>query len=295
MTTPGSSLGIPTKAGGNAFDDRPDDASRRRQTLSPIQSYGALGVVSFLNARPLWRTLERRPELTICPAVPSRLAAMLAEGKCDVALLPVVDYWRGRRRLVRVSDACIASDGETMTVRVFSRVAPEQIQRLHADADSHTSLILAQVLWRQMHARRLEIVPWAAGDQRRDSDVLPGEIEAVLLIGDKVVTAAPGGFPFQVDLGEAWKRLTGLPFVFAAWYGSKDRDHAALARLLEEARDAGTVQADSIAADEAPRRGWPVATASRYLREHMRYTLTPAMRAGMDRFFSLVHEQELVE
>ena len=42
---------------------------------------------------------------------------------------------------------------------------------------------------------------------------------ARLLIGDKVVTDAPptDRYPHQMDLGEAWKDLTGLPFVYAMW------------------------------------------------------------------------------
>src|SRR5262245_43961318 len=89
-----------------------------------------LGVVSFLNARPLVDALLGRADCVVRPAVPAKLAAMLAEGACDVALLPVVDYYRGRERLAAVSDACIASDGETMTVRVFSRVPPDKLTRL---------------------------------------------------------------------------------------------------------------------------------------------------------------------
>jgi len=247
-----------------------------------------LGVVSFLNARPLWKTLTRREGLTIRSAVPSRLAAMLASAKCDVAMMPVVDHWMARRRLVRVSDACIASDGETMTVRVFSQVPPQDIQRLHVDTDSHTSVVLAKAIWREMHGRRLEIV------RHKATDPADG-VEALLLIGDKVITAAPSGFSFQTDLGAAWKELTGLPFVFAAWYGRRDRDHDGLAELLEAARDAGVKMIAQIAAEEAPRHGWPPETALKYLRDHMRYTLTPAMRAGMDRFFTLVHEHNLLE
>jgi chorismate dehydratase len=256
--------------------------------LHPLPEVRTLGVVSFLNARPLWRTLARREGLAIRPTVPSRLAGMLANARCDVAMIPVVDHWMARRRLVRVSDACIACDGETMTVRVFSRVPPQDIQRLHVDADSHTSVVLAKTIWREMHGRRLEIIQQPSGET-------PDDVEALLLIGDKVITAAPSGFAYQTDLGAAWKELTGLPFVFAAWYGKRDHNHGTLARILEEARDVGVTMIDQIAAEEAPRHGWPRETALKYLRDHMRYTITPAMRAGMDRFFTLVHEHDLLE
>eukprot|EP01026_Neomeris_dumetosa_P031025 TRINITY_DN24676_c0_g1_i1.p1 TRINITY_DN24676_c0_g1~~TRINITY_DN24676_c0_g1_i1.p1 ORF type:complete len:121 (+),score=24.19 TRINITY_DN24676_c0_g1_i1:3-365(+) len=43
-------------------------------------------------------------------------------------------------------------------------------------------------------------------------------VESALLIGDKVVNAPPlDDFPHQLDLGEQWKKLTNLPFVYAMW------------------------------------------------------------------------------
>jgi chorismate dehydratase len=41
--------------------------------------------------------------------------------------------------------------------------------------------------------------------------------EAVLLIGDKVVDPTRAGYAYEVDLGGAWRQMTGLPFVFAVW------------------------------------------------------------------------------
>jgi chorismate dehydratase len=243
-----------------------------------------LGVVSFLNALPLYHSLLGRAEFRIVPDVPSRLADLLESGGCDVALLPVVDYWRARDQLELVGDGCIASDGETLTVRVYSRIPPDRLTRLHVDGDSHTSVALARVIWRELYGRRLELLPLP--DQ---ADPPP---EAVLLIGDKVVRSAARGFGFETDLGAAWKHLTGLPFVFAAWYGPRGGDFAGLARELAAARDAGTAAATRIAAEAAESRGWPRETAVEYLGRIMKYRLTPAMHAGMDRFFSLLDEDQ---
>lgn len=245
-------------------------------------------MVSFLNARPLQAGLAGQPGVAVNPAVPSRLADLLREGACDVALLPVVDFFRNRDRLVGVSNACIASDGETMTVRVFSRVPPDRIKVLHVDGDSHTSVILAQVLWRELYGQTLLIEPYRPAP--RDS----GSPDAVLLIGDKVINKAPRGFGFEVDLGAAWKHLTGLPFVFAAWFGRRDVDHTLTANLLEQARDAGVRDVEHVAAQFAPQHGWPLDTARTYLRDVMRYTLTPDMRSAMDRFFALAERHGLL-
>lgn len=251
-----------------------------------------LGVVSFLNARPLCRFLVEDGSLCVTPAVPSRLAAMLEAGECDAALLPVVDYFSRRDALQRISDACIASDGETMTVRVFSTRPAERIERLHVDGDSHTSIVLAQVLWREMYGRALLLDAWRPATAAADR--ASGAVEAVLLIGDKVVGAAPRGFGFEVDLGAAWKHLTGLPFVFAAWFGDKSRDLSGLAARIEVARDRGVAAAEVIAREDAANHGWPIETAKTYLCDVMRYSLTPRMCKGMERFFEMAQTHGLL-
>lgn len=262
-------------------------AKQARTQAAPTTT--TLGVVSYLNARPLYETLVSDDRFRFQPAVPSALAAMLAEGDCAAALLPVVDYWRNRSNLSPVSDACIASDGETMTVRVFARRPAEKITRLHVDGDSHTSVILSQLIWRRVYGTRLELAPWRLDDT-------PGfdGVEAVLLIGDKVVTSAPKGFGFEVDLGAAWKYLTGLPFVFAAWYGRNEASPDSLAAELSAARNRGVARAAEIAQRFAPVHGWPEPVARRYLCDTLQFTLTPDARDGLQCFFDTATEEGLL-
>jgi predicted solute-binding protein len=144
-----------------------------------------LGAVSFLNARPLIEGLEGREDVELFYDVPARLPALLDAGRVDAALTPLIDVIRSAGRYRVVSDACIGCDGETMTVRIFSQVSPDRIRTLHVDGDSHTSVALARVLWRELHGRDLELRPLD-----RSQDV--GQLESVLLIGDKVVQRRRG-------------------------------------------------------------------------------------------------------
>ena len=98
------------------------------------------------------------------------------------------------------------------------------------DVESHTSVALAQVLWHYQFNRRLRIVPFTPG--RWD---VAEDAQAVLLIGDKVVTDSPIGFNFQFDLGRLWFEMTGLPFVFAVWTAAEGSDCEAICRVLAEA------------------------------------------------------------
>src|SRR5439155_1018475 len=49
--------------------------------------------------------------------------------------------------------------------------------------------------------------------------------EAVLVIGDAaLLLAARHAYPHRYDLGDEWKRWTGLPFVFAMWAARRGAD-----------------------------------------------------------------------
>lgn len=247
-----------------------------------------LGVVSYLNARPLIQGLDADPRVELLLDVPSRLPDLLDRGVVDAALVPVIDFSVPRRSWNVISDACIASDGETYTVRVFSRVSPHEIRRLHVDGDSHTSVALSRVLWAELHGVDLDIQPFP-GRERAD------ECDAILLIGDKVVNHGLVGHEIETDLGSAWKSLTGLPFVFAAWAIPAGRENELLARMLNDARNLGVRSAAMIAEDLGPGMGWPISLARRYLTARLKFHLGARERAAMTRFFDLARQHGVVE
>lgn len=243
-----------------------------------------LGVVSFLNSRPLIAGLEHNPDVRLCYEVPSRLSDGLAAGVYDAALIPVIDLLRRDCDLRIVSDACIACRGETLTVRVFSTVPPEQVRRIHIDSDSHSSMALVQLLWPELYRQPVEFV-------RADAATDLADRESVLLIGDKVVGVDPRRYRYQVDLGGAWKTWTGLPFVFAVWAAPRGGSSAALHRLLGGARDVGVRRTAQIAVEFGPALGWPVPLAQDYLQRYICYHLTDQHAEGMMRFLDLARSR----
>ncbi len=248
-----------------------------------------IGVVSYLNARPLVEGLDAEEDIELIYDVPARLPELLEKRAVDAALVPVIDLVCRDEAWRIISDACIACDGETLTVRVFSRVPPQAIRKLHVDGDSRTSVVLAQIIWQEHYGRRLELVPFE-GMETVD------QCEAVLLIGDKVVQNRLIDYEIQTDLGSAWKSLTSLPFVFAVWAAPRESqgDVAVLGQRLTQARDRGVASAELIAADFGPGLGWPVALAKRYLTRRIKFTLGPRQRLGLARFLELAKRHELV-
>ena len=239
-----------------------------------------LGAVSYLNAKPLIAGLDGSSNLQVVFDVPARLSELLATGSVDAALVPVIDLVQPGRDWQIFSNACIGCDGETLTVRVFSRVPSENIRTLHVDGDSHTSIALARVVWREHFGTELKMIPYTGKETA-------GECEAILLIGDKVVTDRLPNHEIETDLGSVWKSMTSLPFVFAVWAAPRDTDVYSLADRLERARDEGVRSAELIAADFGPGMGWPVAMAKRYLTKRLEFTMTDRHREGLMRFLEL--------
>lgn len=243
-----------------------------------------LGVVEYLNTTPLIEGLSNVRGLTLVPAVPSRLVGMLARGEVDIALASIVDAVDSGEPLTVLPVGMIGCDGPTLTVRLFSRVPLDQITTIFADTDSHTSLVLCGLLLRELHGVSPRIEPLNPAAPVADWP------ETMLLIGDKVVTGEhPANlYPHQLDLGEAWKKLTGLPFVYAAWMcRTRDLQSPAVRigkALLDRQRRHNRTRLDWIVARRAGERGWPVELAARYLGRLLKYDMGERERASAGAF-----------
>lgn len=256
-----------------------------------------LGAVSFLNTLPLIEGLGKCRDTALTLTAPSRLIDLLLADEIDLGLVSLIDAQRSAEPLVLLPVGMIGCDGPTLTVRLFSRVPVEQVRTVHADADSHTSVALLRVLLAERSGAAPSIVEFDVeahhAAHTTDADQPGAWPEAMLVIGDKVVKDSPPAihYPHQVDLGEAWRELTGLPFVYAVWMIREsrlawDRLPAAMA-LLDRARRHNGTRLDWIVDARAPVRAWPAETARRYLGDLLRYEITPAHRQSIDRFFDL--------
>src|SRR5437667_11774699 len=107
-----------------------------------------IGAVNYLNTKPLICDLEMlAPEGELVLDLPSRLADLLAQGQLDVALIPVIEYFRAGSYSV-VPGLCIASRGPVLSVTLFSRVPWTSIRRVALDVGSRTSAALTRILLR---------------------------------------------------------------------------------------------------------------------------------------------------
>jgi len=258
-----------------------------------LSSEFTVAAVSFLNAMPLIEGLDEEPGIQLVTDVPSRLLETLIEDRASVALCPVIDFQLSPTELSIVAAGAIGSDGPTLTVRIFSRVPMQEVARVHTDGDSHTSVALLAVVFDELYGRVPEI-------KTLDSTDVNGSVtppDTVLLIGDKVVRSRPDPalFPHQLDLGEAWRRMTGLPFVFACWMARADHDLGTLPDILSRYRELNRNRVAEIAGTHAEASGWPEELAAEYLGEILRYDIGSRELEAIELFWKRCHDLGLID
>jgi chorismate dehydratase len=247
-----------------------------------------IGAVNYLNTKPLIHELDQlAPTADLVLDYPSRLADDLARGRLDVALIPIIEYFRGDGYTL-VPDISIASRGPVLSVTLFSRVPWPAIRRVALDEGSRTSAALAQVLLRQRWQTTPEVRPLPLDGTAENADA-----DAVLLIGDRAMHACLPGFAHAFDLGQEWHDWTGLPFVYAAWAVRPGVDLGGVAEALAEAKRRGLANIGPIAAREAPKLGLDAGFCRRYLSNIIRFDLGMRELAGLERFYRLACELDL--
>ncbi|MCY2965699.1 MAG: menaquinone biosynthesis protein [Planctomycetota bacterium] len=247
-----------------------------------------IGAVNYLNSKPLIEGLaELTPEADLILDYPSRLADQLSRGGLDVALVPSIASLLDPDYEV-VSDACVATRGPVLSVKMYSRVPPQEIRQLALDAGSRTSATLVRILL----AERYQVFPQVAPlplDQTLESS----SADAILLIGDRAIHEPQETFACTWDLGEEWTKSTGLPFVFALWATRSGTELGPIEEALTAARDLGVERLDEIARREAPLLGLSERVTIDYLKHNLYYRLGESERKGLARFQQLAVRYEL--
>lgn len=245
-----------------------------------------IGAVSYLNTRPLvYGLAELAPQHELVFDLPSRLADDLAGGRLDVALIPSIEYFQNPAYRI-VSDACIGCRGPVRSVKLLSRVPLESIRTLALDEGSRTSVALVRILLLERFGLTPILFPFPI-------EAAPDSIaaDALLMIGDRAMHPPRGQFVAEWDLGDVWCRWSELPFVFAMWVCGAGVSPACegsqideLASVLNQARDLGVANLQSIAAEEHLRFALSYQDCLTYLRDHLHFYLGPRELAGLELF-----------
>jgi len=244
--------------------------------------------VSYLNTVPLvWGLLhgEQRAKYAVSFAIPSECADRLADGRADIGIVPVVEA--ARLGLTVIPGAGIACDGPVRSILLISKVPFDAVRTLAADTSSRTSVQLARVILAHRYDCEPVLIPHAP-----QLDAMLEKADAALIIGDPALAIEPSTLKWPwLDLGEEWKRMTGLPMVFAVWAARAGvpEDAYAAADFVESMR-AGMAHLDEIVEQEQHTRAMPPELVRHYLTRNVVFDFGDNERMGMRRFLTLVSE-----
>jgi chorismate dehydratase len=248
-----------------------------------------LGAVSYLNTRPLVEGLDRRPGVALRFDVPARCADLVEAGEVDLGLVPIIEYARHDDYAV-VPGISIASTHAVDSVALFTRQPIERVGSIALDVSSRTSAGLVRVLC----ARHFGIRPAFVG-AAPDIRAMLAQADAALLIGDPALFLDAAAVDAQkIDLGLAWRAMTGLPFVWAVWAGRAGAATPETCRLLDEAKQRGLASIDAIARRERPGDPAGETRVARYLRESITYGLDEPLLAGAQAYFDALAGEGLI-
>jgi chorismate dehydratase len=241
-----------------------------------------VGAVSYLNTKPLLYGIEHSDlvnEIELSVEYPAELARKLKGGQIDIALLPVAAI-PGIENSRIVSNYGIAADGAVASVCIFSQVPMEKIETLYLDYQSRTSVRLAQLLLEKQWNKKVEY----KDAPENFIDYINGK-NAGVIIGDRALKQLTN-FEYIYDLSAAWKEMTGLPFVFAAWVTNKDLPEDFLKRF-DDANASGLKNIDKVVAENS----FPYYDLDKYYRENIQYFLDDKKREGLELFLSMISRE----
>lgn len=238
-----------------------------------------VGAVSYLNTKPLLYGIERSDlmnEIELTLDYPAQLAKKLQDGEIDMALLPVAAM-PGINGARIVGEYGIASDGNVVSVAIFSQVPMEEIEVVYLDYQSRTSVRLAQLLLEKHWKKDVVFKPATEHYIEYINDKSAG-----VIIGDRALKQLDN-FNYVYDLATAWKEYTGLDFVFAAWVANKELPDA-FVKSFNEANAVGLQHLEEVIAEN----DFPYYDLHTYYTENIKYKLDEAKIAGLEKFLELI-------
>lgn len=239
-----------------------------------------IGCVKYLNARPLIQGW--------CGTVdfdhPAALCRKLESAELDVALVSSLEFLR--HPIYRIVDGVsISSRGPVYSVIVAHCGELSGLQEIELDPASETSIALLRCLLANRGlAPKLSVGGgFTTAQPEIGGAAVANRSISRLLIGDQAIRFRQLHPEFELwDLGQAWKNLTNLPFVFALWLIRPEVEKAEeLAETLRAIRDQNLKKLDDVLASQSE-----ISTEflRKYYLEHLFFEFGEPEKAGLREF-----------
>lgn len=255
-----------------------------------------IGMVNYINTAPIYEPWKRRgceADWHVEEAPPSTLNKMLAAGELDLGFVSCFEYGAHPEMYRIVPNLSISANGPVGSVFLFTKVPVKDLngRMVLLSSQSETSVSLTKVVLEEFYGVTPTYVSGKVDGEYRD------ECSALLAIGDDALRLVEeGGFKCQLDLGETWKKHTGLPFVFAVCAVREEfcikqpETLEAIYRRFVECREEGSGRLKDICQIAAPRIPMEVCKCFNYLKG-IEYDLGDSKIQALERFFGYLIER----
>jgi len=222
--------------------------------------------------------MEVRHWMDLTMDYPAEVARQLKADEIDMGLVPVAilpemdDYFID-------ADYCIGANGPVGSVGIYSDVPLEEVETVLLDYQSRTSVALCKILMKYYWKLTPKMLPAMQGYLSE----IKGNVAGVV-IGDRAFAQRTKS-KFEYDLADAWKKMTGLPFVFAAWVSNKELP-AEFIDAFNKANEWGLTQLDKVVA-ENPLSQYDLMY---YYTKNISYRLDEEKRKGMQLFLEYIQK-----
>jgi chorismate dehydratase len=265
------------------------------QDLQNVNSL-RISIVQYLNTAPLVRGFTHGPlrgKYQLSFTVPSQCAEALRSDDVDIAIIPAIELQR-IDNLVVLPNLSIASKKSVRSLLLVSKKPIQEARRIALDRSSRSTQALVRILC----VKHWHITP----EFFEAAPVLTAmlqQADAAVLIGDPALRLSLESTPIQTplffyDVVEKWRRLTSLPAVLAVWAARPNVVTPEVVRDFQDSLAFGMQHIDAISAEASRELHLPADQLARYLSENIDYTLDDENFRGLQRYYDLAAELNLI-
>ena len=252
-----------------------------------------VGIADIVDARPLaWGFVKGHYSDLFAPIVKPLplIGRLLAQGGLDAGLVPTVDAARDPD-LMALPELCVAFPGEARSLLLVSSSPLAELRRVYLGRSARSAAAVARIVLAEGFGLEPEYL-------ETDTTPFPGAApepgrprlerrEAALLIGGTALKLALGGGGRAggrevLDLGSAWRELTGWPLVAGLWVVRPEASLPDLAFYFKSSLRYGMASLSAIAREAAAELGLDSEELARFLHENVGYLLRDEEHRGLE-------------
>ena len=250
--------------------------------------------------------VQRYALSNMMPAQCAERLALPAEDAdaADIGLVPIAAYAE-TRELVILPGCAIASKGAIRSLLlVYRKVAGiEAIRTVAADTSSRATFAYVQILFQRYWRLPVSYAPHAPNLDRMleacDAAVLIGDPALLALEDREARELRTGEDLIYLDLGAVWHEFAGLPWISAFWAARQSAlvSTEQCTQVCQDfllSRDHGLAHREELVIEWARKIALPEETIRAYLHENIHYVLDDDCITGLETFFRLAYECDVL-